>query len=78
MQETIKFYVTVRFALSDKLALKTQNVYKMAFFVDFAEWHGTLGTARCAKKLRFGHRPVPFLVSSIRFDSIYEFLNFLH
>ena len=26
MHETIKFYVTVRFALSEKLALKTQNV----------------------------------------------------
>ena len=26
MHETIKFYVTVRFAVSEKLALKTQNV----------------------------------------------------
>jgi hypothetical protein len=26
IHETIKFYVTVRFVLSDKLALKTQNV----------------------------------------------------
>ena len=26
MHETIKFYVTVRFALSEKLALKTPNV----------------------------------------------------
>jgi hypothetical protein len=35
MHETIKFYVTVRFALSEKLALKTAK-QKMAFFVDFA------------------------------------------
>jgi hypothetical protein len=26
MHETVKFYVTVRFALSEKLALKTHNV----------------------------------------------------
>jgi hypothetical protein len=37
MHETLKFDVTVRFALSEKLALKTSNVLiKMAFFVDFA------------------------------------------
>ena len=36
MHETIKFYVTVRFALSEKLALK------MAFFVDFAVFLRTI------------------------------------
>jgi hypothetical protein len=37
MHETLKFDVTVRFALSEKLALKTPNVLiKNGVFVDFA------------------------------------------
>jgi hypothetical protein len=36
-----KFYVTVRFALSEKLALKTPNVL-IAFFVDFAIFFRTI------------------------------------
>jgi hypothetical protein len=59
MQETIEFYDMLRFALSDKLMLKTQNVLiynKMAFFVDFAVFFRTAdgllryGTVRRAKK----------------------------
>ena len=43
MHETIKFYVTVRFALSDKLALKTPNVLiKIAFFVEIAVFFRTI------------------------------------
>ena len=43
MHEAIKFYDTVRFALSEKLALKTPNVLiKMAFFVDFALFFRTI------------------------------------
>ena len=43
MHETIKIYVTIRFALSEKLALKTPNVLiKMALFVDFALFFRTI------------------------------------
>jgi hypothetical protein len=43
MHETIKFYITVRFAVSEKLALKTANVLiKMAFFVYFAVFFRTI------------------------------------
>ena len=43
MHEMIKFYDTVRFALPEKLALKTPNVLiKMAFFDDFAVYFRTI------------------------------------
>ena len=43
MHETIKYYVTVRFTLSEKLALKTPNVLiKNVFFVDFALFFRTI------------------------------------
>jgi hypothetical protein len=43
MHKTIKFDVTGRFALSDKLAFKTPNVLiKMTFSVDFALFFRTI------------------------------------
>jgi hypothetical protein len=60
MHETIKFYVTVRFALSEKIALKTPKVLiKMAFFVDFVLFFRTIDgllrydTVRCGT-IRYG------------------------
>jgi hypothetical protein len=50
MHETIKFYVKIRFALSEKLGLKTPNVMiKTAFFVDFALFFRTIDSL-----LRYG------------------------
>jgi hypothetical protein len=60
MHETIKFYDTVCFVLSDKLALKTPNVLikNMALFVDFVFFF---------KKLAFKTLIDKFYIKTLKF-----------
>ena len=55
MHETIKFYATVRFALSEKLAKNAKRFdKKMAFFVDFALFFRTIDGLLRYGTIRYG------------------------